>query len=169
MATQGGAKAKGAKTPHWDDVETLVQLTQSPHTGRSQPPACVKENAHFPFLLSWIELGPLGKDDSHFAINPPAPCLPQAATTAAAADTTPGAETANGPPKPSSRSQQRQQEAKRANDSVEEAFKKAAKTDAACVADRPLVNRPSGGVHWATTWTTAWVSPQDFQRQTRIA
>ena len=53
VATQGGAKAKGAKTPHWDDVETLVQLTQSPHTGRSQPPACVKENAHFPIFSSF--------------------------------------------------------------------------------------------------------------------
>ena len=39
MATQGGAKAKGAKFHHWDDVETLVRLTQSPHTARSQPPA----------------------------------------------------------------------------------------------------------------------------------
>ena len=38
VAPQVGAKAKGAKSPHWDDVETLVWPTQSPHTARSQPP-----------------------------------------------------------------------------------------------------------------------------------
>ena len=136
--TQEGAHSQdGAHTDREDGSPALV--ADDILTGKQVKAAIaadgVKENAHFPFLLAWIELGPLGADDSHFAINPPAPCLPQAATTPAAADTTPGAETANVPPKPSSRSQQRQQEAKRANAGVEEALKKAAKTGAACVAD----------------------------------
>ena len=84
----------------------------------------VKDTSCFPFLLSWIELGPLGDGDAHFAIHPPPPCQPE--TTPESTSAPPSALA----PKPTSRAEQRVAETKRGVEGVSEAVNKAARTEA---------------------------------------
>ena len=105
----------------------------------------VKEDHHYPMILAWMELGPMGKNDPHFAI------APQAARSDPSLggpdgkhrvkeEEVPGAgggviSAAAVAPRCTSRAEQRAQESARAVVGVSEALEQVAKTESVKVAE----------------------------------
>ena len=95
----------------------------------------VKEDHHYPMILAWMELGPMGKNDPHFAIAPQAARNDPSLGGPDGKQRVKEEEVPGAAPRCTSRAEQRAQESARAVVGVSEALEQVAKTESVKVAE----------------------------------